>query len=398
MKNGIGKILIGMFALVMLCSVSFASINPKLQLSDYSVSETPAQPGHTVALTLKYKSVEWDNCAERISVQLSASNPFSVQGPDTQYVDGLCFNDTAEKGTFTFLLPVDSLAQSGTYQITAVAGYEKRFSKFSESNVINVRVGGAPSVIASVVSSSPVDIYPGDTAAITLKFHNNGSSRIESAVAVLSASNGIEVKWAGEEQVLGQIQPRASASATFVLEVPKSIKPGNYRLSATLKYASEEGDAQTASFSFELPVKEKADFSASLEEGVVLASGEDKEVELLLTNVGYGEARNLKVRIKPLFPFSTDGTVRYVESLRAGETVKLAYLVHVDKDGTVGQQLASLLVDFEDADGKKFSDSADFSLSVEQKSLEEKLLEYWYVGAVAVVIAVIVGVRRMRKK
>jgi len=206
------------------------------------------------------------------------------------------------------------------------------------------------------------------------------------------------VKWAGEEQVLGQIQPRASASATFVLEVPKSIKPGNYRLSATLKYASEEGDAQTASFSFELPVKEKADFSASLEEGVVLASGEDKEVELLLTNVGYGEARNLKVRIKPLFPFSTDGTVRYVESLRAGETVKLAYLVHVDKDGTVGQQLASLLVDFEDADGKKFSDSADFSLSVEQKSLEEKLLEYWYVGAVAVVIAVIVGVRRMRKK
>ena len=47
----------------------------------------------------------------------------------------------------------------------------------------------------------------------------------------------------------------------------------------------------------------------------------------------------MEVRIEPLFPFSTDGTVRYIESLRPGETQNLTYVITVDKDATAGGQL-----------------------------------------------------------
>ena len=388
------------FAIVLLffAGMANASVAPKIQLMNYSISENPAEPGHVVTLALHLKSMEWDNCADTVSVQLSTPYPLSIQGPDTQYMDHLCYNDSYEAGTVVFKLPVDSLAQTGTYQVTSVVTYEKRFSKYTETNTINVRVGGSPSFTASVISSNPVDIYPGDTASVTVVFQNTGSALVESShVDFLSGSKPLEIKWAGASQETGQIPARSSIPVTFSLEVDKNATPGYYPFTASISYSDELKSTGSQDFSFTVPVKKKADFDTSASNGTsVLVANSDTDVTIELKNTGFDVARKVKVRLRPLFPFSTDGTVRYIDAIRPGETADLVYTIHTDKDATAGSQISGVLIDFEDAQGRQFSDSSDFSLTVRQRTLEEKAWDYWYVGAIIGVFLLITIVRTIR--
>ena len=385
--------IIGVFALLLLAfaGMSFASVNPRVQLMNYSLSEVPVQPGHVLALTLHLKSMESDNCAEQLQVQIAVSYPLSVRGPDTQYNDLLCYQDPDSAGTFTFYLPVDNLATSGTYPVSVSLSYKKRFTELSGGNTLNVQVGGSPSFTASVVSSNPVDIYPGDDAQVTVAFQNTGASSVTSARAAATAS-GVEVKWAGQTQDIGQIPARGSGLATFNIEAPKDLPAGSYPFTVQLSYTGEDRANGTASFDFTVPVKPKADFTAVAADPML--PGEKREVQVALTNTGSQEADKVQVRIKPLFPFSTDGTVRYIESLRPGQTQNLTYVITVDKDATSGGQLLGFLIDFQDPQGVKFSDTADFSMPVQYSTLEDSLVSYWYVAAAAIVVAFVVVSRR----
>lgn len=392
--KSIGNKILAFAFMVALIGAASASVNPKVELVNYSISSVPAVPGQTVTLTLYLKSIEFDNCAERLSTQISTSYPLSVQGPDTQYIYELCANDTPQAGTLSFMLPVDPLASTGTYQVFVTTTYEKRFSKFTDTNTINVKIGGPASFVASVSSSNPVDIYPGDSATVTIDFQNNGSSTVQSARATMAAQSGISVKWAGTTQEIGQITPRGSASATFNIEADKLAQPGNYPLYVTLDYVSEDKSTGQSKFTFQLPLKPKADFSAMETNSSMLYSGQGKTITIGLTNTGTQEARKLKIRVQPYFPFSTDGTVRYVDSLAPGQTVPLDYTITVDKDATPGAQLLTLLIDYEDPMTKKFSDSADFSLMVQNETIVQQAMDLWYVWVAIAVIALIVFARR----
>ncbi len=387
-KNMSKKIwLLALLAILSLfAGISHASVNPKLMLANHTVSEDPALPGHAVILKLQLKNIDTVNCADMVTVQISASYPLSVSGSDIQHIGRIC-PDNPLNGTASFNIPVDSLAMTGTYPVSVMTTYEKDFSKFSESNTINLRVSGEPSFTASVASSNPVDIYPGDGASIKITFQNNGAGRAESARVTLTAPEGIDVKWAGSSQELGTIQARGSASATFVIEAAKNAAPGIYPLNATLEYSSENKTEGLQSFSLNMPLKQKAEFGADAEKNGPFVAGENREILITLKNTGTEEARKLKVRIMPLFPFSTDGTVRYIESLAPGESKDLSYIVNVDKEGTPGDQIAGLLINFENPEGKKFSDSIDLQLSITQKGIAYYAGTYWWMIALALIVA-----------
>jgi len=88
--------------------------------------------------------------------------------------------------------------------------------------------------------------------------------------------------------------------------------------------------------------------------------------------------------------------VRYIEKLAPGETQNLTYVITVDKDATTGGQLIGLLIDFEDPQGKKMSDSASFAMPVRVPTLAEEAASYWYVGALVLAAAVIFLARRKK--
>ena len=392
------KFLGAMLAAVLLLSgLLSASVSPKMELVNYSLSEDPVQPGHTLLLTLHLKSIEPDNCAEVVSVQLTTAYPLSIDGSDTQYLGTLCANDSDAASTAVFRLPVDNLAASGTYTVAVATNYEQRFSKFSEANTLNIHVAGTPRLLASVAASNPLDIYPGDEGTITVAIDNAGNAMAQSVRASFSSGSPLEVKWAGAQQGIGAIPGRSSANAVFSVEAPKNLPAGTYPVYMHLTYADENQSAQTADFTFEVPVKPKAEFRAAEGDGGLLA-GSSVDVPITLTNTGSQEARRLKVNIQPLFPFSTDGTVRYVDSLMPGQSVNLTYTITVDKQATDGQQTLTLLTNFEDPAGKKFSDSADFSLNVREPTQTELAYRYWYVFAIALLVILLLARRALGGK
>jgi hypothetical protein len=260
-----------------------------------------------------------------------------------------------------------------------------------------VRVGGVPSFTASIAASNPVDVYPGDTAFVTAVFQNNGSGTVNSARVTFTASDGIEVKWAGQIQELGQVPPRGGSSATFEIEASKSLQPGTYHLYATLDYVSQDRTNNNASFVFDIPIARKADFSVSYGNGPLL-SGNDIPVKLVLSNTGSEEARNIKASISPVYPFSSDGTVRYVDSIMPGGSAELDYTIHVDKDAIPGNGMLTLLANYQNPDGRSLSDTADFSIPVSKKSLADSLAELWYVWVLVAVVLLVSLLRRKAKK
>ena len=381
------------FALIALLVLSVnvaAEVNPLVRMENYSFSEYPPRPGDTVLLTLHYVS-DSDVCAEKLSVQLSAAYPLAIEGPDTQYAGLLCA-ESSNNGTFTFKVRVDPLAQTGNYAIAASAVYQKTFLKYTASNSIATRVQGQPDLSATVASSQPVDIYAGDSAVIKLHIYNKGTGYVTSARAAASAT-GITVKWAGSDLQIGAIAPRSSTDAALVVEASKNLSPGNYPLVLVVNYVAEDGSVGISRFSFDVPVKPRADFSAV--DGASVAIGETSLTVVTLENKGSDVARNVKVVIRPVFPYSADGTVRFIDELAPGASVPLDYFVSVDKQALPGKQLLSLNIEYEDAVGKKFSDSADFSLEARYKTIPEIVLGYWYLIVLVIVIA---GVYLKRKK
>ncbi len=377
---------ISVLALVLLLSSAFAAVNPQLQIYNYSLSQAPAAPGSVQQLTVRLQNIEFAACADTISVQVITSYPLSVSGLDTQYLDSLCLGDPASKGTFTFTIPVDSLAQSGTYPVTIVTNYQKDFDKFSASNTVNVQVLGTPSVTASVTGSDPVDLYPGDTGSVTVTFQNNGTGKIQSGHVSFSAPPGLEVKWAGADQDIGQVPAHGSAAATFSVEVLKNTSAGVYPITAVLQYTGDNTPSASQSYTFMMPVKPRADFTASVDPSTTLNADDSTMVQVAITNTGSQAARKMRVRISPIFPFSTDGTVRYVESLDPGQTQSLDYLIHTDKDATPGQQISGVIIDYEDPQGNQFTGTEYFAMDVKTKSLFDLVVSYWYVFAAIILI------------
>lgn len=387
--------LVALMASVLLFSpLAFAAVNPNIQLVGYSMSPSPLAPGQSGTLTIILNSTESDICAEKVSAQLSPTVPLFVDGPDIQYIDPLCTTGPNSNGTFTFPIHADSLAAGGTYTIPLSVGYQKSFLKFASAYTLTVRVQGQPSLDAHVVSSTPADVYAGDSAILSIRVSNSGSGRIDSATARLS-SNDIDVKWAGAVQQLGQIKPRSSVDALYSIDVPKNLSAGTYPADLTVTYVPEDGLARSDVLPVSITVKPKAEFEVSAQQAGDLLIGDTRQVSLVLKNTGSQDARKLKVNIRPVYPFSTDGTTRYVETLAAGSSVTLDYAIAVDKEASGGEQVLEMDVNFEDPQGKSLSDSADFSLDVRGKNLLEVALGFWYLIVLAALVAAFIYRRRL---
>jgi hypothetical protein len=233
---------------------------------------------------------------------------------------------------------------------------------------------------------------------VTLMLYNNGSDRAQAVQVALNAPAGIDAKWSTRVQELGTILSQGSSQPKFAVEVDKNAAPGSYTLDLAVNYSSSSGANSTYDFPFVLVVKPKAGFTAEGSQ-VPLYVGETQDTQITIKNTGTQEARKLKVKIQPMFPFSGDGTVRYIDSLAPGEEANLGYSISVDNTAEVGSsQTLGILVDYEDPQGNKLSDSADFSLSVTSRTFEEKFEALWYVWVLIGLIVVIIMVRRLRAK
>jgi hypothetical protein len=147
-------------------------------------------------------------------------------------------------------------------------------------------------------------------------------------------------------------------------------------------------------------IKPKAEFNASdAGSDRLYPNDQGKLVKLQIRNTGTDSARKMVVKLLPQYPFSSDGSVRYVENLEPGQAAPIALNINVDKDGSLGTYGLDLLIQYEDKEGNVLQDTTKLALTLRQKNIFQSVfLDYWFLWAIAIVAFLVIRKKRAQKK
>ncbi len=375
-----------------------AAIKPNVMVSGFSIKEGSAAVGKDFTLTVTIMNTEPQTCAENMVTSLQASFPFIINGVSSVTAGDLCTASTTTGAitTVNFPMKVDPTATGGSYPVVITNSFETpTLAQFSSSSTINVFVAGTPELNAHIINSNPIDVYSGDTATVTVNIENDGSFQAQSVTASIKADSPLDAKWAKSFSSIGLLDSKQSKTADFSIGVPKDAEAKDYKLYLELQYKDENMVSQTKNFTFAFHVKKKALFETSDGSEVLYQNDNSKTVHLTLKNIGTDDAHKVKAKLLPQFPFSTDGSVKYIDLLEPGKSTPLQITVNVDKDATPGKYGLDLLLDFEDAQGNDLQDTATVEFTVQQKSMVRALfIDYWFLWLIALVVIILI----IRKK
>lgn len=400
MKKGINnpmKLCLLLIIMALLTNPVLADLSPNIIVAGYAVPEGSIAPGKDFVLELTLENIEAATCALATTVTAQTSAPFILQGPATFSAGRLCVDD---KAVVRVPMRVDPAATGGSYQLNLALSYESTtLIQFSSSTAVTLLVEGSPHLVANIVNAVPVNVYPGDSATISVSIANDGSFEARTVTGELTSTGALEISSSGSFTSFGTIPPKDVRTGEFSIDVPKDAASGDYQLSFSIEYQDENLARQVIDAPLTFHVKEKAKFDVmDAGTGSLYANQNNRLVKLSVTNTGTDVAKKLRIKVLPQYPFSTDGSVRYVENLAPGESAPVEFSADVDKDGTSGTYGLDLLVQYEDSQGKEFQDTATFSLMLAKTSfLRGVFLNYWYLWTVAIIIGFFVVRNRMKK-
>jgi uncharacterized membrane protein len=166
---------------------------------------------------------------------------------------------------------------------------------------------------------------------------------------------------------------------------------------------TEDGDAKTKNIDLILNVEKKALFQASNVGGtggaILYPNSLGKTVTFRLTNLGTATADQIKIQVQPQFPFTTDGSIKYLDTLSQGESKDVQFVVNVDKSATVGTYALDLVIYYKDDQGNILQDTTTTSITVAKEDLLKKIfVDYWYLWLIALIAVILILVRILRRK
>lgn len=368
---------------------------PRIVVSGFDIKNGDAAVGKDFTLSLNISNIDKE-CAVYIATGVEASTPFIMKGVSTSRINELC---QGEQAIVDIPMKIDPTATGGTYPLTVSNSYETAtYTEYSSTDTINIFVNGKPDINAYVTSSEPVDVYPGDTATLTFTIENDGTFQAQDVTANLTVDEPLIAKWSNKFATLGVLDARQGENVQFIVEVPKDAKIQDYPMHLAVEYYDENHELQTKEFTNMFYVKNKALFETSDAGSDKLYPNKDSSiVRLTLKNTGTDIAEKIKVKIQPQFPFSTDGSVRYIERLAPGESAPIEFMVSVDKDGTVGTYGLDMILSFEDAQGNTLQDKVSVPFILRNKNIFRAVfIDYWFLWVIIIIVALIVIRRRVK--
>lgn len=385
-----------MAALAALIVPASAVAGPDIRVVDSKFSRELA-PGSQTTLTLTLVNLGSFDCAYKISPQLVVSAPLAVDGADTRLIERLCKPNSTE---VQFTIRADSNAVAATYPVSIATTYESEYrSAYTTSNTVYVTIAGSPNLKAEAVGTNPIEVYPGDAFTLTVGVDNLGNFRADGLTLTLSsASADLEVKSASATQTFASLPARASTKAMFQLHPSLKSNAGTYSLTLTARYLDQDGTPKEQTMGLNVEVRPKARFEAA-GDGSAYIDSRNNPVTVILRNTGSQVARRVKAKLLPTYPFTTQGSVQYMEELAPGQASTLTFFADVDKEGVPGTYALDVGVQFENPEGDKFTDTIPVSVKTTTASLYTAIVErYWYVWAIIVIGAAVFVMRRMKAK
>ncbi len=375
--------------------------------------------------------------------------PFDIEKTDySQLCDILEGSDSGKdvlerKYTFRWNLKTRKDAVTGYTKLTFKVSYkEKDGTLVKEGQMLDyyVQVNGVsketveaqqngkistPRVIVTGFTTTPEEVYAGDTFKLTLNLQNTSKKTAVSNMLfdIQGTSEGTDANntyaaflpTAGSSTIyVDSIAPGASKSITIEMKSKADLAQKPYVVTVNMEYEDSDANSFTETASVSVPIKQEAKVDVSsisvMPEAVDV--GNEANVMFSIYNVGKTKLYNVNVKFQA---DSVTGGDTFLGNLEPGATGNVdvylsAQAVTMD-DGTV-----KILITYEDEEGKEsvlektmtlfvnepfYDDFGGGDMIFDEGMMEEQSSFPWWgyaLIAAAVVIAVIVAVIIIKKK
>ena len=409
-------------------------VNSNIIIGGKEYDTTTANAGHHCEIAVPLVNLGETDVEDVVITPVLSSEvtawPFDIEKTDyAQTCDELRGEDSGKsvserKHTFRWTLRTRDDAVTGYTKLTFKVNYnEEDGSKGSVTLDYYVQVNGVeptetngkistPRVIVTGFTTTPEEVYAGDTFKLTLNLKNTSKTTTVSNMLfdIQGTQEGTDANntyaaflpTAGSSTIfVDSIAPNASKSISIELKSKADLAQKPYVVTVNMEYEDEKANSFTETASVSVPIKQEAKVDLSsiqvMPEGIEI--GNEANVMFSIYNVGKTKLYNVNVKF---VADSISGGDTFIGNMDPGATGNVdAYLA--GQAATMDDGTVKILITYEDEEGKEaviektmtlyvnepfYPEMYDDPMMMEGAYEEEKSFPWW---GYAIIGAALVG-------
>ena len=335
------KLLLTFVAALALISM-IAPANAELEIVLDQLSPQPVEPGKDITLSVRLENEFSD--VENVRLEILPDSPIKLKNENDRIIDEgriIRYGAVAE----TYLLHVDPLAASGSYDIEFRAHWSDSNNMLRETNkTFKVMVRGAPRLMISNITINPESISPKDKFDITFSVSNDGTGTARE-VQVSAVTGGLPfVPVDADTKIIKRLNPGESVQLSYAISVKDKTEISSYPLPIKMDYKDENGENISSESFAGIRILGKAELAISdlKIEPQNPVEGDLVTVNMRIENSGTGEAKSAKVSLDA--PFKGTRTA-FLGKIKPDDDAPGVFTFYAEKAGDIPY---SANIEFED--------------------------------------------------
>ncbi len=316
--------------------------NAELGIVLDQLSPQPVEPGQDLTLSVRLENEFSD--IENVRLEIIPDSPIKLKNENDRIIDEgriIKYGAVAE----TYLLHVDPLAASGSYDIEFRARWFSGNNMLSETNkTFKVMVRGAPQLMISNITINPERISPKDKFDITFSVSNDGTGTARD-VQVSAVTGGLPfVPVDADTKNIKRLESGESIQLGYAIQVKDKTEISSYSIPIIMDYKDENGENQSSKSFVGVRVLGKAELAISdiKIEPQNPVEGDLVTVTMRIENSGTGEAKSAKVSLDA--PFIGTRTA-FLGKIKPDDDAPGVFTFYAEKGGDIPY---SANIEFED--------------------------------------------------
>ncbi|MCL5112371.1 MAG: hypothetical protein M1500_01485 [Candidatus Marsarchaeota archaeon] len=322
-----------------------SSADGALTMQNLAVSPQPIVAGSNVTISFNLFN-SYDNSLYDLSLQLTGDSRILNVSPMSNLIinsigsgnyGGVGFN------TVSYKLHIPSTLPGGVYTFDVVATYRTDLPNNQGSIIgmsdmpVSIYVYGKPNVVASVVSATPSQLFPGGNQTIEVELQNTGTGTAKNVTATFINGNGV-ITGGINRFFIGAIPPGSSVVESLFIQAPNasSAVGSSVAMPVSISYSSNYTQNITSNQSISINVQRGPIFSI---QGAVsnLKKGDAYDpVTYIVKNIGNIAANNVSFSLVTNYPISPVDPNAFVSSLAPGQSANVTFYVSIDSHAGSG--------------------------------------------------------------
>lgn len=329
--------IVAVFALIFI----IAPANAELEIIMDQLSPQPVEPGKDLTLSVRLENEFSD--IENVRLEILPDSPIKLKNENDRVIDEgriIKYGAVAE----TYLLHIDPLAASGSYDIEFRAHWSGDGMSRETNKTFKVMVRGAPQLTISNITINPERISPKDKFDITFSVTNNGTGTAQEVQVSAITSDLPFVSMDADTKIIKKLNPGESIQLSYAIQVKDKTEISSYSIPIEMDYKDENGSNISSKSFAGIQVLGKAELAISdiKIEPQNPVEGDLVTVNMRIENSGTGEAKSVKVNLDA--PFKGTRTA-FLGKIKPDDDAPGVFTFYAEKGGDIPY---SANIEFED--------------------------------------------------